>query len=330
MESGGTHRLAVNGATFLNLRPIRPISYERRARTRPQKSESPRRSLGQHYSKDRSMEGRPQWMAEKRRVLVVDDDQVDRQMVIRYLSEGFEVSEATNSQEALASVSKSAPDCILLDFDLGRENAIHLMPGLVKRGLAVVVYSGRGSETIAAMTYRLGGSDYLMKDRLSRDVLSRAIDKAICRSSVRRLVDQSLAYRKNQIEAAAPEDLEDPLEGLLIGEMGLYGEQVRIAQTHFLEIVDDIAGGVADQLDERVFTKSRILACGLGEMGVASSEVLHLLKQALICRSDRQDKTEMQLYVEACQAAALEIMAHLSDYYRDRERSERISASVLN
>lgn len=276
------------------------------------------------------MEGRPQWMAEKRRVLVVDDDQVDRQMVVRYLSESFEVSEATTSKEAIDSVSKSSPDCILLDFDLGRENAIHLMPSFIKRGLAVVVYSGRGSETIAAMTYRLGGSDYLMKDRLSRDVLSRAIDKAICRSSVRRLVDQSLAYRKNQVEAVDSENFEDPLHGLFVGEMGLYGEQVRVAQTHFLEIVDDIARGVTDQLDEKVFTKSRILAGGLGEMGVASGEVLHLLKQALICRNERPDKTEMQLYVEACQAAALEVMAHLSDYYRQRDRCERLSKPSLN
>ena len=70
-----------------------------------------------------------QWITEKRRVLVVDDDHVDRQMVVRYLSEVFNVSEATNGKEALANVATVVPDCVLLDFDLGRENAIHLMPG---------------------------------------------------------------------------------------------------------------------------------------------------------------------------------------------------------
>ncbi len=276
------------------------------------------------------MDGRSRWVTGKRRVLVVDDDQVDRQMVVRFLSEGFEVREATTSKEALESVTESVPDCVLLDFDLGRENAIHLMPGLIKQGLAVVVYSGRGNESIAAMTYRLGGSDYLMKDRLSRDVLSRAIDKAICRSSVRRLVDQSLAYRRNQVETPSTEAMEDPLEDLFVGEIGLWGTQAVTARDQFLEIVDDIAGGVADQLDERVFSKSRILAVGLGELGVASGEVLHLLKQALVSRSERPDKTEMQLYVESCQAAALEVMAHLSDFYRQRERAERQANPLLN
>ena len=271
-----------------------------------------------------------QWITEKRRVLVVDDDQVDRQMVVRYLSGAFNVSEATNGKEALANVSAIVPDCVLLDFDLGRENAIHLMPGLVERGLAVVVYSGRGNETIAAMTYRLGGSDYLIKDRLNRDVLTRAIEKAICRSSVRRMVDQSLAYRRSQLSIPSVDDLDDPLGTMVVGEFGVDGKQVQVARELFIEIVDDIASGVSERLRDHVFSKSRILAIGLGELSVASSEVLNLLKRALTHGVDRPDKTETQLYAESCQAAALEVMAHLSDYYRELRISESKRQHQLN
>lgn len=252
----------------------------------------------------------------KRRVMVVDDDEIDRQRVVRYLSEDFEVVVATSAKDAMSNLAEGLPDCVLLNFDRGAKNSMHLMPGFIRRNLAVVVYSGQGDETLAAMTYRLGGSDYLMKDRLSPEVLSRAIDKAICRSSVRCMVAQSLAYRKTQSDTRGKNSRSRRTRPLLIGETGISGTQVKVAQDRFLEIVDCIAKGGSGRLTTDLFSKSRVLAHGLGELGVESSEVLLILKEALIVRIEHTDLTEMQLYIEACQAAALDVMAHLSDFYR--------------
>jgi CheY-like chemotaxis protein len=51
------------------------------------------------------------------RILIVDDDETIRQLVNICLSdEGYEVTEASNGETALASVADSTPDLILLDL----------------------------------------------------------------------------------------------------------------------------------------------------------------------------------------------------------------------
>jgi CheY-like chemotaxis protein len=55
--------------------------------------------------------------SEKPRVLVVDDDPVIRSTVAELLlDEGYEVDQAADGAEALATVGRSAPDVIVLDL----------------------------------------------------------------------------------------------------------------------------------------------------------------------------------------------------------------------
>ena len=51
------------------------------------------------------------------RVLVVEDDPTDRQLLVNHLEEvGLEVQSATNGQEALDAVNRGAPDAVILDL----------------------------------------------------------------------------------------------------------------------------------------------------------------------------------------------------------------------
>ena len=101
-----------------------------------------------------------------------------------------------------------------------------------------------------------------------------------------------------------------------MGELGIRGSQIDLARNLFLELVNDIACIDKRPSPQDIFTRSRTLANALGEQGVQSREVLELLKHALTAGRERLDKTESQLYAESCQVAALEVMAHLSDFYR--------------
>ena len=51
-------------------------------------------------------------------LLLVDDDEIDRELVCRLLSSEYAVSEAATAEEALAAVERYRPDCVLLDYRL--------------------------------------------------------------------------------------------------------------------------------------------------------------------------------------------------------------------
>ena len=53
--------------------------------------------------------------AGRQKILIVDDSKLVRKLVVQVLSSGYEVFEATNGLEAIASLAKNKPDLVLLD-----------------------------------------------------------------------------------------------------------------------------------------------------------------------------------------------------------------------
>lgn len=55
----------------------------------------------------------------KKKILIVDDDESMRKMLIEYLSEGnFTLLEATNGEDAIQVASNEKPDVILMDANM--------------------------------------------------------------------------------------------------------------------------------------------------------------------------------------------------------------------
>lgn len=138
-------------------------------------------------------------MAEGRapiRVLVVDDDAVDRELVIRLLRSDFAVVEAATAREAREK--HADVECVLLDNRLPDSDGLDLLPELLEQGLPVLVLTGQGNESIAVEAMKRGACDYLPKDRLARETLTRAIRSALETTALRRRVERQQA----EIEAS--------------------------------------------------------------------------------------------------------------------------------
>lgn len=106
------------------------------------------------------------------RVLIVDDDVVDRMACRRAISENAdldaELLEADTGREGVRLARELAPDCILLDYGLPDLNGLEFLaeirqaPGLPR--LPVLMLTGADSATIAVEAMRRGAWDYLWKD----------------------------------------------------------------------------------------------------------------------------------------------------------------------
>lgn len=148
------------------------------------------------------------------RILLIDDDRVDRKSVSRALkaAEGdWELVEAADRAEARRELANGHIDGVLLDYRLPDVDGLDLLRELVADpetpGLAVVMLTGEGSEMIAVEAMKRGAMDYLPKSALDPDLLQRVLRSAVERVRLK----QELHEARRQLERMA---LFDGLTGL--------------------------------------------------------------------------------------------------------------------
>jgi PAS domain S-box-containing protein len=117
------------------------------------------------------------------RILVVEDDAIDREAVRRGLVAagiGGAVDEVDGPADALARLQAAAYDCVLLDHHLPGTTGLELLTRI--RALApatpVVILTGRGDEDLAAQLMKAGASDYLTKASMTPERLAAAVRHA--------------------------------------------------------------------------------------------------------------------------------------------------------
>ena len=118
-------------------------------------------------------------------VLVVDDDDVDRERVLRILQHStldFSATEAASGWQALDLVQRQPFDCILLDNHLGDITGAQILPRLqraLQRTCPVIMVTGEGDEQLAVQVLHEGAADYVPKHHLNADVLIRSIRRCL-------------------------------------------------------------------------------------------------------------------------------------------------------
>lgn len=170
------------------------------------------------------------------KILILDDNPADRELCRRYLGRSpappYELVEHNAIDGAIELVQRLDPDCILLDYHLHDGDGIEFLGDLAgiggPRRYPVVMLTGTGSETIAVQVMKAGAQDYLIKNRLSAEVLQRAVETAIYKAQTERLLDeqriemerlfreaQQANARKDQFLATLSHELRTPLTPVL-------------------------------------------------------------------------------------------------------------------
>lgn len=120
-----------------------------------------------------------------RRVLIVDDNAIDRSHVIRGLRKrlGAELTviEADTGAEALLSMLTQAVDVVLVDYLLPDMDGLDVLSTVAAEfpGTARILMSGQGNEMVATQAMKRGAQDYLIKRDLSAVSLERALIQAV-------------------------------------------------------------------------------------------------------------------------------------------------------
>lgn len=114
------------------------------------------------------------------KILVVDDDDVDRMAVRRALkASGLEasVTEADDAQSALARLAKEHFDCTLLDYRMPGSDGLDVVRLARDKGILVpfIMLTGFGDEQTAVELMKAGAADYIPKSSLTPERLALSL-----------------------------------------------------------------------------------------------------------------------------------------------------------
>lgn len=118
-------------------------------------------------------------------ILIVEDNPGDSLLIKEYLAEGqrfsAEIMEAETLESALGLLVHYDFDVVLLDLSLPDSSGLDTVRRLITKfpELAVIVLTGLQDEEVALQSVRYGAQDYLEKQQLSANMLSKSIRYSI-------------------------------------------------------------------------------------------------------------------------------------------------------
>src|SRR5262245_53719088 len=152
--------------------------------------------------------------ADRARVLVVDDDRFQRELVRDILADRADVQECANADEALAVLRQERMDLILSDLTMPGRSGLELLQCVLRdhAGTDFVLVTANASVASAVEALRMGATDYLEKPVRAEDLIL-ALEPALGRRRLltenRKLRDELALYQSCRLLSGClePEDL---------------------------------------------------------------------------------------------------------------------------
>lgn len=277
----------------------------------------------------------PMTNEKKLRVLLIEDDSIDRESVHRAISSRFELIDAEDGYSGVEKARTDRPDCVLLDYRLPDIDGIQILPKFVQEGIPVVMMTGVGSESIAVDAMKHGAHDYISKDAVSSSLLGKMIDQAIKSGELQLQLAKQQEELRNFVSVAS-HDLRAPLRHILQSAKfakeeceGIVSDQVR---TYLTRVVDS-ASRMTSLLDALVeFARSGRNAVSLEPVDLNKVvEVVRTLLHENIERSNAQINIGNLPVVKGHEPSLIELIQNIIEnaikYAGDRDPIINVDSS---
>jgi DNA-binding response OmpR family regulator len=139
-------------------------------------------------------------------VLVVDDEEIVREVVVRYLErEGYRTLEAGDGDTARRLIETDSPSLVVLDLMLPGTDGLTLCRWIRSRSqLPVIMLTARGEEADRIVGLELGADDYVTKPFSPRELAAR-VRTVLRRAVPPEPVEARLAFADLEIDASTRE-----------------------------------------------------------------------------------------------------------------------------
>jgi PAS domain S-box-containing protein len=166
----------------------------------------------------RSLSAEPSGRSGPVRVLNVDDDGEHAELVATFLEredDRLAVETATSVAEGLDRLAGDRFDCVVSDYEMPEQNGIEFLQAVRESHpeTPFILYTGKGSETVASEAISAGVTDYLQKNGGTEQY-------AVLANRVRNAVDRHRAERARRRQRRAIETIQEGVS--LLDENGSF------------------------------------------------------------------------------------------------------------
>jgi DNA-binding response OmpR family regulator len=139
-------------------------------------------------------------------VLVVDDEEIVRDVVVRYLErDGYRTLEAADGDEALRLLDEESPSLVVLDVMLPGRDGLDVCRWIRSRSdLPIIMLTARGEEADRIVGLELGADDYVTKPFSPRELAVR-VRNLLKRASTAPVLGPSMRFGEVELDADARE-----------------------------------------------------------------------------------------------------------------------------
>ena len=183
-------------------------------------------------------------MSERLRLLIVEDNPAEADLVLEMLSdaapENFQIESVARLSQALTRLENKDMDLVLLDLGLPDSQGLQTFHALWKAApdIPVIVLTGNDDRELAVAAVRDGAQDYLVKGQVSGSLLARAARYALERHKAEKELHWKTALLEAQVDSA--------LDGILVVD----SQGKKILQNERLNKLWKIPPQIADSQDD--------------------------------------------------------------------------------
>jgi DNA-binding response OmpR family regulator len=258
------------------------------------------------------------------KILVIDDDSVDRQMLRRTLAAtdlSVSIHEVGTVADAVNALRDKKYDIALLDYNLPDGTALSVLKTMQElRGnpAPIIVLTVHADKKIALEALKEGAQDFLPKESVSPDNLERAIRYCIQRNKLWQELQWSKERERRERELRA-------FQEAIVDLDCAPPPAVRESEYVFEQFVDDYQAALTKSLEEITFKgpqavpdQMRVLAAKLGEMQAGPKDIIDIHTLALTRACKNTAKTVEQALTDEARIMLVQLMGYLCRYYRNR------------
>ena len=161
-------------------------------------------------------------MTDRIRVLHADDDPDLAQVTGSFLEredERIDVETVSNATDGIARIEAGGIDCVVSDHDMPGPNGIEFLRRVRERdpSLPFILYTGKGSETVASEAISAGVTDYLQKSGGTEqyEILANRIADAVMKRRAEREAERTQTHLRaitdNSMDAIVTIDADDTI-----------------------------------------------------------------------------------------------------------------------
>jgi DNA-binding response OmpR family regulator len=263
------------------------------------------------------------------RILLVEDNPTDL-MLVRELfatSPGvdFDIEQASRLAEALDLLKQKTFDVVLLDLGLPDSNGVDTFAQFHRQapGVPILVLTGLEDERAGLAAMQSGAQDFIGKKRIQNRLIQNSVLYAVIRAQVHQREEQERILDDQKRE------LHD-MDRLSTNNTTSVTARIYSGSPLHDSAPDEFKAAVAEYFDlldvaieQRLFNEPtdyterlRELGQQLGFLRAGPRDVVEIHTTALRRRMETGPAEKSQAYIEEARIAGLELMGHLTGYYR--------------